>query len=123
MICEFRGRDYECMIAELRFIEESGLNESAFESLVERCSISFTEIPHSSMSEMSVELLHAILSHSSLQLPSEDWLYDFVKCQVTRNKCYSILFELIRYEYSSNDSIQDFTRMICQPFSFLTDPL
>jgi hypothetical protein len=111
------------MIAELRLLSDSGCKISDYESLIECCSSSISELPRSSLSEMSVDLLHGILSHHSLELPSEDWLYGFVKEQVTRNTCYSILLELIRYEYLSIELIHDFTTLICQSFDFLTYPL
>jgi hypothetical protein len=72
---------------------------------------------------MSVDLLHSILSHHSLKLPSEDWLYEFVKGQVTRNDYYAPLLELMRYEYLSIESIRDFTRLISESFHLLTYPV
>jgi hypothetical protein len=78
------------------------------------------EMRCSSLSELSIEILRSILSHKSLKLPLEDWLYDFVKEQITRNNCYSTLLELIRYGYLLTESIQDFTIIISQSFDFRT---
>jgi hypothetical protein len=123
LICETRGCDFEKVIAELRLVEASSCGISGFESLVERCSCSISEVPRSSLSKMSVDLLHSILSHDSLKLPSKDWLYEFVKAQLTRHDCYSTLLELIRYEYLSIDSICDFVRLISESFDLLTYPI
>jgi hypothetical protein len=81
----------------LRLVDESGCNPRDFEDLVERCSSTISELPRSSLSEMNVDLLRSILSHRSVKMPSEDWLYDFLKAQLTRDTSYSTLLELIRY--------------------------
>jgi hypothetical protein len=56
-------------------------------------------------------------------MPSEDWLYDFVKAQLTRDTSYSTLLGLIRFEYLSLKSIHDFTELISETFDFLTYPV
>jgi hypothetical protein len=97
LICDIGDRDSETMIAELRLLSDSGCRVSDYESLIKCCSSSISELPRSSLSEMNVDLLHAMMSYHSLKLPSQDWLDRFVKEQMTRNTCYSILLELIRY--------------------------
>jgi hypothetical protein len=123
LICDVQGRDCESLIAELRLVHESGGNPCDFDVLVERCSSTISELPRSSLSEMSVALLRSILSHRSVKMPLEDWLYDFVKAQLTRDTSYSTLLELIRYEYLSLESIHDFTELISATFDFLTYPV
>jgi hypothetical protein len=107
----------------LRLIHESGFDECSFEGLVELFSSSISEIESSSLSELSVDLLRLILSHRSVKIPSEDWLYDFVKSQMTRDTSYSTLLELIHYEYLSLELIHDFTQLICETFEILTYPV
>jgi hypothetical protein len=114
-----RGDDSVNLVEELRFLSEIG-DDFDLESLVDKCSSSFFELPESSLGELSVSLLVSILSSPSLRLVSEGNLYQFVKNQIERDESYSVLLEFVRFEYLSLDSISDFTRLISFSFPFLT---
>jgi hypothetical protein len=118
-LCAIRGGDARNCVHELQFCLERGV-PCDLDSLLEKCSSSFFELPESSLSELSVSLLGSILSHPSLQIVSEDNLYEFVKSLVLRDESYSILLEFVRFEYLSLDSIRDFTQLISDSFSLLT---
>jgi hypothetical protein len=111
--------------------EMSVIDELIFESMagsvtagvVERCSSSLFELPTASLGELTVELLSAILSHRSLKLRSENWLYEFVKHQIQIDPQYSRLLEFVRFEYLSSNLISDFTGFISESCWVLTPSL
>jgi hypothetical protein len=93
------------------------------DTIIERWSRSFCDMPRSSQKEMKVDLLYSLLSHQSLRITSEDWLYEFVREQIEGDESYYCLLELIRYEYLSQECIEDFTKMITTSYEYLTYPV
>jgi hypothetical protein len=118
-LCAFRGDDSRNVVEELRFLTEIG-EDFDFESVLDRCSSSFFELPESSLGELSVSLLVSILSRPSLRVLSEDKLYEFVKNLIERDASYSVLLEFVRFEYLSLESIRGFATLISSSFSVLT---
>jgi hypothetical protein len=66
----------------------------------------FAEMPESALESLSVDDLEAILSHPSLRLVSEDWLFDLAMARFSQSPESFGLVEHIRFEYLSVDRIQ-----------------
>jgi hypothetical protein len=57
----------------------------------------------SNLSEIGVDNLERILSHSKLQIRSEDWLFDFIN---ELDSEYSVLFQYISWKYLSCEYVE-----------------
>jgi hypothetical protein len=53
-------------------------------------------------------VLYDILSHDSLVIESEDWLYSYITCHLSTDPEYWELLQFIQFEYLSVQSIVDF---------------
>jgi hypothetical protein len=80
----------------------------------------FYEIDASQLCDFSFEVISAIISNESLRLKDEDSLYEIVRSLSCRDERYSTLFEFIRFEYLSCDSIHSFIDLISKSFLFLS---
>jgi hypothetical protein len=68
----------------------------------------FYEIPSTSFEHISDSIVESILSHSDLQIMSEDSLYEFIISRIREN-CNSLnLLEFVKFEYLSTDNITMF---------------
>jgi hypothetical protein len=65
-------------------------------------------------------VVSGIASQPSLKLQSEESLFDFVLSRVSQDSNYFTLFEFIRFEYLSTESICQFADLISKSFDFLT---
>jgi hypothetical protein len=79
----------------------------------------FFELSPSDLSEIPFSALYPILSHDSLQLSSEDSLYDFISSQLSIDRHYFELFEFVRFEFLSTDCISRFISMSFDHFEIL----
>jgi hypothetical protein len=102
------------------------MNESC-EREIEFCSSHFYEIDFSSIFSIPIELISNILSSKSLQLEDEESLYEIIssksKSKQNENSQFFSLFEFVRFEYLSTNSIESFIEMINASFDFLTFPI
>jgi hypothetical protein len=74
----------------------------------------------SSISELPVLVVLAILDNTSLKLKSEDCLYEMITSLISINMNYALLLECVKYEYLSSGSIKSFVHPISESFEFLT---
>jgi hypothetical protein len=72
---------------------------------------------------MPFEVISAILSHSSLRLKDEDSLYAFLRSQFDKDRNFSSLFEILRFEYLSCESMTSFLDIVADSFDILTIPI
>jgi hypothetical protein len=94
--------------------------EHSYESEVVFCSSHLFELDLSQLCELPYEVFCSIISHKSLQLRDEDSLYELIKSQFCLDSRYSHLFEHIRFEYVSDESILSFIGLINTSFDILT---
>jgi hypothetical protein len=80
----------------------------------------FFSLDQSSICELSVSILLAILHNESLKVETEDCLYEIISSLISRDPCYSILLECVEYEYLSRDVIESFVNVISESFEYLT---
>jgi hypothetical protein len=97
------------LLDELRFLFQ---NDTECEHLVETCSSSFWQFPISSLNTLSFDLLSSILSHPSLKVVSEDWLYQIIRTHISEHLEYSVLLQTIHFQYLSPESLEDFLLLI-----------
>jgi hypothetical protein len=94
-----------------------------YEREVEFCSSHFFELETSRLRELNLEVVSEIISHELLKLGDEDSFYELMKNLVCEESRYSSLFEYVRFEYLSCESICLFIEMIGTSFEFLTFPI
>jgi hypothetical protein len=80
----------------------------------------FSDLSESSISDLTASQLREIMSHSLLNIESEDWLYELIRKLILSNDEYTSLLECVGFEYLSSDSISDFFETIASRFGFLT---
>jgi hypothetical protein len=90
------------------------------ESEIEYVSSHFFKFDESTIRELSVSQLFAILQNKSMKLQSEDSLYKMISSLISTDVEYSILLECVKYEYLSRDSFGLFFDFISKSFEFLT---
>jgi hypothetical protein len=95
-------------------------SSSACEGDVESAASNFMELSDSAFSRLSIDRLREILSHKSLRLESEDWLYGQIQALVLRDSRYCPLLELVGFEYLLPSSMEDFIGLIATSIDFLT---
>jgi hypothetical protein len=90
------------------------------ESDLDFCSSHLFEIEESKLNEMSFEFISSMISRESLKLVSEESLFDFLRKRICSDHRYWNLFEYVRFEYLSVDSMRLFVEMIGESNEFLT---
>jgi hypothetical protein len=83
----------------------------------------FSDFPISSLKMLSLELLSGILSHSNLIVLSDDWLCAFVSELVDNDISFFSLYEQIRFEYLSTDSMSKFVEICGRNLDLISFPL
>jgi hypothetical protein len=134
-ICtEFENRElYECLFGRfkdeltisnvadrIRFLHEIHEN---YESELSFYSSHFFEIDCSFIFSLPIEVFSGIVSNISLRLKDEDSLYSMIYDCFVRDSCYFALFEHIRYEYLSTETMKSFICLIEKSFDFLSFPI
>jgi uncharacterized protein YqgQ len=107
----------ENVIERLKYDEQ--LDRSC-ETNIDFAASHFFNLNRSLICEMSPSILFKILESKSLKLQSEDDLYDLVSSLISKDACYSILLECVKYEHLSGESIESFFNFICESIEFLT---
>jgi hypothetical protein len=121
-------------LSEELFGTRGGLNESnvierlkysdlvgSFSALeIEFAAFHFFGLDQVSLFELSPPMLSTILNGKSLQLESEDCLYEMVSSLISKNKSDGVLLSCLAYEYISDSSIESFTDVVSESFDFLT---
>lgn len=82
---------------------ENGQEEIAF------IASNFNEIE--GLAELEIHHLRQILSHRSLRIPSEDFLYNFICERISKDPSYSELFGFVMFKFLSSTSIQHFIKL------------
>ena len=59
---------------------------------------------------LEIHQLRSILSHSSLRIESEDWLYNFISSLISKDKRFGELLEFVHFEFLNKDSIEHFIK-------------
>jgi hypothetical protein len=112
---------------------ETDLNvETVIDRLLARCKVDFSvdseieflakhfyEFSLSSLSKVKLKELESIFSHPSLQIESEDFLYEIVISRMNENPTFLSLFEYVRFEYVSTSTLSNFAGIICEHFEML----
>jgi hypothetical protein len=81
------------------------------------------EIDKSTICSLPFEIFYGIVSNSSIQLKDEDSFYEMIRDCFDRDSDYFSLFEHVRYEYLSTESINSFICLINDSFDFLNFPI
>jgi hypothetical protein len=89
-------------------------------SEIEFCSLHFNEMQRDEFDVLPLEIVQAIVSHRSLKLRDEDSLYRLIESAVRRDARFAVLFESVRFEYLSRESMESFITLISNCFDFLT---
>jgi hypothetical protein len=87
------------------------------------CSLHLFELDSSRLCELPYDVFCSIISHMSLKLRDEDSLYELSNNQFCVDSRYSNLFESVRFEYLSTQSILSFIGLINSLFQVLTFPI
>lgn len=66
------------------------------------------EFPRALLDRLPISVLSRIVSHPLLTLESEDWLYDFVSSQFHSRPDSVCLLELVRFEFLTPPTIEQF---------------
>ena len=85
-----------------------------FSTLKDTISSRFHEISKEILAKLDLETAELLLSSRSLQIESEDSLYDFVRSRSEEDMSFASLFEFILFEYLSEDRIKDFASFACE---------
>jgi hypothetical protein len=101
------------VIDRLRFLHRI---ESNYEKELSFISSHFSEIHKSTICSLPFEIFYAVVSNSSIQLKDEDSFYETVRDCFDRDSRYFPLFEHIRYEYLSAESIDSFICLVDESF-------
>jgi hypothetical protein len=88
--------------------------------IIEFIASHFFEFGSSIESAVSSAVFDAVLSHPSLQVLSEDALYDIISSRFDLDADYFALVEYIRFEYVSADRVSHFTSWLSDHFDRLT---
>jgi hypothetical protein len=80
----------------------------------------FVDLNSAAISSLNVSLLLQILKQDSLQIQSEDWLFEFILKEISKDPTFCLLLEFVGYEYLSKSSIESFIDLISESFEFLT---
>jgi hypothetical protein len=79
----------------------------------------FYEFSLSSLSKVSFQDISSIVSHPSLKMKSEDFLYELINSRMNEDLSFFSVFEFVRFEYLSSATISDFSRIVCEHFDLL----
>jgi hypothetical protein len=90
---------------------------------IEFCAAHFFELDRSQLIHSSFPVLDAIVSHDSLQVTTEDLLYEIIRDRFCEDFGFSELFQFIQFEYLSIESIRSFCDLINNSFEVLTPGL
>jgi hypothetical protein len=80
------------------------LSDEAIDFLAVR----FFEFENSFRNSLPFSILSQILSHPSLRVESEDWLFEFIISQIESKSNYVGLLEFVRFEYLTRTRIDKF---------------
>jgi hypothetical protein len=86
---------------------------------VEFLSSHLYEFSLSSLSKVCFDGIEAIVSHPSLRIESEDFLYELVISRMNEDCSFFNLLEFVRFEYLSAPTLSDFSRIVCEHFDLL----
>jgi hypothetical protein len=78
----------------------------------------FHDFSESALSSLTQDALYSIVSHPQLKLESEDDLFAFISHKISMDPSNCCLFEFVHFECLTNDSIQDFIRLIEVHFEY-----
>jgi hypothetical protein len=87
------------------------------------CAAHFFEIDLRRLGELDLSVIWSILTHPDLKLFDEDLLYDFVRKLCETDLGHASLFECVRFDYLSPDSINTFLELVYSSFDILTFPV
>jgi hypothetical protein len=79
----------------------------------------FSEFVRRDLDVFSIDELTEIFGHSSLELESEDELCEFIISHSAKDLAYFALFEFVRFEYLSVESVQQFSAFVREHFDCL----
>jgi hypothetical protein len=89
------------------------------ESSISLLASSFWRLPRETLDALPVPILFQILDHPSLQISSENHLYDFISSRAPSDPTFFGLFRFVRFEYLSADCITHFISMSARNFERL----
>jgi hypothetical protein len=69
---------------------------------------------------LTVEVLHAILSRDDLRVEDEEGIYEIIRNRCNEDFSFGTLFQYIRFEYLSIESMASFLAVIEKSFDILT---
>jgi hypothetical protein len=101
-----------------RLIERNEFKMPHYEE-IEFIASRFYEFSLSSLSKVCLNDIEAIVSHPSLKMKSEDFLYEFIISRMNEDFSFFNLFEFVRFEYLSSTTISDFSKVVCEYFDLL----
>jgi hypothetical protein len=79
----------------------------------------FHELSKSDFCRLNLDDARQIVSDSSLKLANEDQLFDFISSRVSESSEFFGLFEFVRFEYLSSESIDRFVTLSEDFYEFL----
>jgi hypothetical protein len=79
----------------------------------------FYEFSLSSLSKVCFNLISALISHPSLKMKSEDFLYELIISRMNEDFSFFSIFEFVRFEYLSSTTTSDFSSIVCEHFELL----
>jgi hypothetical protein len=87
------------------------------------CLTHFSELDLKSIFSLPFELILSLISNESIQLKDEDSLYEMILIHQKEDSRFFSLFEYVRFEYLSTNSMESFIEIMNKSFNFLTFPI
>jgi hypothetical protein len=97
--------------------------DEPYDTEIAFCAAHFFEIDLGRLAELDLPVIWSILAHPDLKLSNEDSLYDFVRGLCKTDMIHASLFECIRFDYLSSESINSFIEIVDSSFDILTFPV
>jgi hypothetical protein len=89
-------------------IEDAEAFGFPFDDLILFCASNFFQIQREFVGKVSLQTLYQVLSHPSLQLGSEDQLYQIIASRFESSFEYFSLIEFVRFEYLNTSNMNHF---------------
>lgn len=87
---------------------EGILNDSNVKKLIEFASSHFNEVCNDKLKRLPIEIISEILDEKTLEIEDEDCLLNFILDLYCEDDRYSILFEYVKFQNLSNESLTKF---------------
>jgi hypothetical protein len=90
--------------------------DAPIDPIIEFIASHFTEFPSDFSTALSGDDVAMIIAHPSLELRNEDDLFDLVACRLRQDPTSFSLFEHVRFEYCSKESVTEFSELVADYF-------